>query len=124
MPEGTKSLVLIVNDPDAPDPKAPKMTWIHWVAYNISPTVKGIEEGAAKRAMPPGAREGTTSWKRTGCGGSCPPIGRHRYFHTLYALDVELPDVTNPTKAALEGAMGGHGVGHAEIIGTYEKVRK
>lgn len=71
-----------------------------------------------------GRREGTTSWKRTGCGGPCPPIGRHRYFHTLYALDVELPDVKNPTKAALEGAMGGHGVGRAEIIETYEKTRK
>lgn len=115
---------MIVNDPDAPYPKAPKMTWIHWVAYTISPTVKGIEEGAAKGAMPPGAREGATSWKHTGCGGPCPPIWRHRYFHKLYALDVELPDVKNPTKAALEGAMGGHGVGHAEIIGIYEKARK
>jgi hypothetical protein len=67
--------------------------------------------------------EGATSWKRTGCGGPCPPIWRHRYFHKLYALDVELPDVKNPTKAALEGAMGGHGVGHAEIIGIYEKAR-
>ncbi len=115
---------MIVNDPDAPYPKAPKMTWIHWVAYTISPTVKGIEEGAAKGAMPPGAREGATSLKRTGCGGPCPPIWRHRYFHKLYALDVELPDVKNPTKAAIEGAMGGHGVGHAEIIGIYEKARK
>src|SRR5574337_116715 len=68
--------------------------------------------------------EGATSWKRTGCGRPCPPIWRHRDFHKLYALDVELPDMKHPTKAALEGAMGGHGVGHAEIIGIYEKARK
>jgi Raf kinase inhibitor-like YbhB/YbcL family protein len=119
-----KSLALIVDDPDAPDPKAPRMTYVHWVLYNIPPTAKALAEGAARGGLPPGTREGKNDWKRTGYGGPCPPIGRHRYFFKLYALDAELPDLGTPTKQQLEQAMEGHVVEKAELVGTYEKKKK
>lgn len=119
VPEKAKSLVLIVDDPDAPDPAAPKMTWVHWVVYNIPPTATGLDEAA--KSLPAGAQGGLNDWKRTGYGGPCPPIGRHRYFHKLYALDVVLPDVARPTKAQLEAAMKDHVLARAELIGTYQK---
>jgi Raf kinase inhibitor-like YbhB/YbcL family protein len=121
VPDGTKSLVLIVDDPDAPDPAAPKMTWVHWVLYNIPPAATGLPEGVRPRDLPAGTQEGTNDWKRTGYGGPCPPVGRHRYFHKLYALDVELSDLAAPAKAAVEKAMGGHVLAQAELIGTYQK---
>ena len=121
LPAGTKSLALIVDDPDAPDPAAAKMTWVHWVLYNIPTGVAGLAEAIAPAALPPGTREGTNDWKRTGYGGPCPPIGRHRYFHKLYALDVVLPDLKQPTKAQLEKAMEGHVLGKVELMGTYQK---
>ena len=119
-PPNTKTFALIVDDPDAPDPKAPKMTWVHWVVYNLPATVSGLPQGAAEQ-LPEGARNGKNDWKRIGYGGPCPPIGRHRYFHKLYALDTELPDLREPTKAQLESAMKGHVLGHAELMGTYQK---
>lgn len=119
VPEGTKSLALIVDDPDAPDPAAPKMTWVHWVLYNLPPDVPELSEGVTK--LPPGTGEGLNDWQRTGYGGPCPPIGRHRYFHKLYALDVVLPDLNNPTKAQFEAAMEGHVLAQGELVGTYEK---
>jgi Raf kinase inhibitor-like YbhB/YbcL family protein len=120
-PSGTKSLALIVDDPDAPDPKAPKMTWVHWVLYNLPPTVGQLAEAVERKALPTGTREGLNDWKRTGYGGPCPPIGRHRYFHKVYALDTVLPDLGRPTKAQLEKAMQGHVLAGAELVGTYEK---
>lgn len=119
VPAGTKSLALIVDDPDAPDPAAPKMTWVHWVLYNIPPTTEGLPE--AVKTLPAGTREGLNDWQRTGYGGPCPPIGRHRYFHKLYALDVVLPDLKHPTKTQLEKAMAGHILGEAQLVGTYQK---
>jgi len=121
LPAGTKSLALIVDDPDAPDPAAPKMTWVHWVLYNIPVSATGLAEAVAPAALPPGTREGTNDWKRTGYGGPCPPIGRHRYFHKLYALDTVLPDLKLPTKTALEKAMQGHVLAKVELMGTYQK---
>ncbi len=121
LPEGTKSLALIVDDPDAPDPAAPKMTWVHWVLYNIPPQVTGLAEGIAPAQLPAGTLEGINDWKRTGYGGPCPPIGVHRYFHKLYALDTILPDLNQPTKAQLEQAMQGHIIGHVELIGRYQR---
>jgi Raf kinase inhibitor-like YbhB/YbcL family protein len=118
-PAGTKSFALIVDDPDAPDPKAPKMTWVHWVLYDLPPSAQGLSE--AVKQLPEGTREGRNDWKRTGWGGPCPPIGRHRYFFKLYALDAVLPDLHRPTKADLERAMQGHVLGHSELVGTYEK---
>ncbi len=121
VPAGTKSLALIVDDPDAPDPKAPKTTWVHWVLYGLPPTSEGLPAAVGRAALPAGTREGTNDWKRTGYGGPCPPIGRHRYFHKLYALDVVLPDLHEPAKAALEKAMEGHVLARAELVGTYQK---
>jgi Raf kinase inhibitor-like YbhB/YbcL family protein len=121
IPAGTKSLALIVDDPDAPDPAAPKMTWVHWVLYNIPPQTAGLAEAIASSALPPGTLEGVNDWRRAGYGGPCPPIGRHRYFHKLYALDTVLPDLKKPNKAALERAMHGHVLAHAEVVGVYQK---
>jgi len=114
-----KSLVLIVDDPDAPDPAAPKMTWVHWVLYDIPPSASALPEGAD--ALPAGTREGSNDWKRTRYGGPCPPVGRHRYFHKLYALDVVLADLHKPKKADLEKAMKGHVLAEAQLVGTYAK---
>ncbi len=119
IPAGAKSLALIVDDPDAPDPAAPKMTWVHWVLYNLPPTSGGLSEGI--KMLPSGTKEGLNDWKRTGYGGPCPPVGRHRYFHKLYALDTLLPDLNHPTKAKLEEAMQGHIIGQAQLMGTYQK---
>jgi Raf kinase inhibitor-like YbhB/YbcL family protein len=124
IPAGTKSLALIVDDPDAPDPAAPKMTWVHWVLYNLPPETTELAEAVAPSALPPGAREGVNDWKRTGYGGPCPPKGRHRYFHKLFALDTVLPDLKQPSKAALEKAIQGHILARAELLGTYQKKKQ
>ena len=121
LPEGTKSLALIVDDPDAPDPAAPKLTWVHWALYNIPPSATGLKQAAQKSDLPKGTLEGLNDWGRTGYGGPCPPIGRHRYFHKLYALDTVLPDLHQPTKARIEQAMKGHVIEQFELIGTYKK---
>ena len=121
VPAGAKSLALIVDDPDAPDPKAPKTTWVHWVLYDLPPTATGLPEGVAAKDLPAGAREGVNDWKKPGYGGPCPPIGRHRYFFKLYALDTALPDLKHPNKGQLLKAMEGHVVGQAELVGTYQK---
>ena len=120
-PANAKSLVLIVDDPDAPDPAAPQMTWVHWVVYNLPPGSTGLPE--AVKALPAGTLEGLNDWQRTGYGGPCPPIGRHRYFHKLYALDRVLPDLGKPTKQKLEQAMKGHIIAQGQLIGTYQKGR-
>jgi Raf kinase inhibitor-like YbhB/YbcL family protein len=124
VPANAKSLALIVDDPDAPDPAAPRMTWVHWVLYNIPVAATGLPEGVASSALPKGALEGLNDWQRTGYGGPCPPIGRHRYFHKLYAVDAVLPDLKKPTKTALEKAMKGHIVAETQFIGTYEKGKR
>jgi Raf kinase inhibitor-like YbhB/YbcL family protein len=90
VPNGAKSLVLIVDDPDAPDPKAPTMVWVHWVVYNMPADTTSLPENAAKAKLPQGTLFGLNDFKKTEYGGPCPPIGRHRYFHKLYALDVML----------------------------------
>ncbi|WP_041682035.1 MULTISPECIES: YbhB/YbcL family Raf kinase inhibitor-like protein [Cupriavidus] len=124
LPPGTASLALIVDDPDAPDPAAPKMTWVHWVLYNLPPHAEALPADIAKAGLPAGTREGLNDWHRTGYGGPCPPIGRHRYFFKLYALDAELPDLGTPDKAAVERAMQRHVLASAELIGTYQKLQR
>ena len=121
LPNGTKSVVLIVDDPDAPDPAAPKRTWVHWVLYNIPPSASGLPEGVNATGLPSGTRQGRNDWDRTNYGGPCPPIGRHRYFHKLYALDIVLQDLKQPNKATVLEAMEGHVLETAELIGTYQK---
>lgn len=114
-----KSFALIVDDPDAPDPAAPKTTWVHWVVWDLPATTSALSEGGP---LPPGARVGLNDWKRADYGGPCPPVGRHRYFHKLYALDVVLGELgPRAGKAELEAAMRGHVVGTASLIGTYQK---
>jgi len=121
LPRGTRSLALIVDDPDAPDPANPKMTWVHWVLYNIDPTVNRLPEGVKENELPKGTLQGFNDWKKTGYGGPCPPIGEHRYFHKLYALDTVLADLNRPAKAALEKAMEGHILSKTELIGVYRR---
>ena len=121
VPAGVESFVLIVDDPDAPDPKAPKMTWVHWVLYNLPSSAAGLPEGITMAQLPRGTLEGPNDWNRTGYNGPCPPIGRHRYFHRLYALDTRLPDLNRPTKDILLKHLEGHVLGSAELIGTYQK---
>jgi Raf kinase inhibitor-like YbhB/YbcL family protein len=123
VPAGARSLALVVDDPDAPDPAAPKMTWVHWVLYDVPPGTAALGEAMKHGLLPAGTREGLNDWKRTGYGGPCPPIGRHRYFFKLYALDAPLGDLGTPTKARLEQAMKGHVLEHAELMVTYEKQR-
>lgn len=123
LPAGTESLVLIVDDPDAPDPAAPRMVWDHWILFNIPASCAGLPEGARSDVLPDGTREGINSWGRTGYGGPCPPVGRHRYFHRIYALDVFLPDeLKEPGKDDLLLAMEDHILARAELVGTYEKL--
>ena len=121
VPEAAVSLALIVDDPDAPDPAAPRLTWVHWVLYNIPATATALPEGVTAAQLPPGTLEGTNDWKRTGYGGPCPPIGRHRYFHKLYALDTVLPDLGRLNKPRLEKAMRGHILAQTELVGSYQK---
>jgi Raf kinase inhibitor-like YbhB/YbcL family protein len=116
-PSGTRSFVLIVDDPDAPDPDAPKTTWVHWVLYDLPADANALTDAD----LPSGTREGVNDWKRTGYGGPCPPIGRHRYFFKLYALDAMLSDLGRPTKAQVEAAMKGHVLEQAQLMGTYQK---
>jgi Raf kinase inhibitor-like YbhB/YbcL family protein len=120
-PPGTESFAVIVDDPDAPDPDHPQRTWVHWVLYDIPASARALPQDAGMATLPPGTRSGLNDWKRADYGGPCPPIGRHRYFFKLYALDCVLPDLHEPTKAKLERAMEGHVVEKAEILGTYMK---
>ena len=121
VPGESGSLVLIVDDPDAPDPAAPKMTWVHWVLYNIPPDAASLAERVSSDKLPPGTREGLNDWGRKGYGGPCPPVGSHRYFHKIYALDRMLPDLGKAGKAQVEAAMEGHVLAEAVLMGTYKR---
>jgi Raf kinase inhibitor-like YbhB/YbcL family protein len=119
-PEGTKSLVLIVDDPDAPDPEAPKMTWVHWVLYNLPPVTGSLQAGVTDVELPKGTLIGINDRKNVGYNGPCPPIGTHRYFHKLYAIDIVLPDLHAPSKAEVLERIEGHVLAYAEVIGLYK----
>ena len=123
-PDKTRSFALIVDDPDAPDPAAPKRVYVHWVLYDVPTSVTKIEENGEQTVVKGGARQGKNDWGRTGYGGPCPPIGRHRYFFKLYALDAMLGDLKTPAKADLERAMQGHVLASAELMGTYQRAGK
>lgn len=112
VPKDAKSLVLISDDPDAP-----AGTWVHWVVWNIEPSVTAV----AENSVPSGAVEGTTSFGSTGYGGPCPPSGTHRYFFKLYALDTALDLSPDADKAAVEAAMKGHILDQIELMGTYSR---
>jgi len=117
------SLALIVDDPDAPDPAAPKVRFVHWVLYNIPPDAQGLADGAARGKLPPGAQEGSNDFRKRGYGGPCPPKGRHRYFFSLYALDTSLSGINSPSRSDLEAAMKGHVIERSETVATYERKR-
>jgi len=121
VPANTASLALIVDDPDAPDPVAPKVRWVHWLLYNLPADTSGLPEGVAPRDLPVATLQGRNDWRRTGYGGPCPPVGIHRYFHQLFALNVLLPDLRYPTRAVLEKAMQGHIIELAELVGRYQR---
>jgi Raf kinase inhibitor-like YbhB/YbcL family protein len=124
IPAQAKSLALIVDDPDAPDPDAPKTRWVHWVLYGLPPGAFGLPEAVSATELPPGTRQGANDWKQTGYRGPCPPVGRHRYVHQLYALDAVLPDLESPSKADLERAMKGHILAEARLVATYQRAAK
>jgi Raf kinase inhibitor-like YbhB/YbcL family protein len=123
VPQGAKSLALVVHDPDAPDPAAPRMDWVHWVLYNLPPGATSLPQGVRAEDLPAGALQGMNDWKRTGWGGPCPPIGRHRYFFRLFALNTVLPDLESPNRQRLQREMQGHLLGSAELMGTYQRNR-
>lgn len=119
-PDGTKSFALIVDDPDSPDPRAPKRAFAHWVLYDIPATATSLSEDARDAgSLPRGTRVGTNDWHKMAWGGPCPRIGRHRYFFKLYALNVVFTNLVGPTKSELEEAMEGHVLETAELVGTY-----
>ncbi len=120
-PAGTRSFALIVDDPDAPDPAAPKRVWVHWVVYNLPAATHALPEGGE---LPAGALSGRNDSHVTEWDGPCPPIGRHRYFFTLFALDTELPDLQVPSRAAFDKAMEGHVIARAQLLGTYQRSRR
>ena len=121
VPSGTRSLALIVDDPDAPDPAAPQRTWVHWVLYDLPADSTGLPQGVRTEQLPRGTREGHNDWNRSGFGAPCPPKGRHRYVHTLYALDTVLPDLHAPDKAQLLAHMKDHVLATARLVGTYQR---
>jgi len=119
VPAGTKSFALICDDPDAPIG-----TWVHWVAYNISPNITKLDENVkpekeSKNVM----RQGNNDWSKIGYGGPCPPGGTHRYYFKLYALDNMLDLKSGPTKAQLLQAMKGHILAESQLIGKYTRQR-
>jgi len=124
VPNGTKSFALIVDDPDAPDPAAPKMVYVHWVLYDIPASASSLSEGATAKTLPPGARQGKNDFGKSDYGGPCPPIGRHRYFHKLYALDTSLGDRGQLSKNELLAAIKDHVLAESQLVGTYERKRK
>jgi Raf kinase inhibitor-like YbhB/YbcL family protein len=121
IPSNAKTIALIVDDPDAPDPAKPQRVYVHWVVYNIPVSATSLNENASKGGMPKGAVQGTNDWGKPEYGGPCPPIGRHRYFFKLYVLDSELTGLSAASKADLERAMKGHVIDSGELIGTYKK---
>lgn len=122
-PGGTKAFALVVDDPDAPDPAAPKRTWVHWVVCDLPASASSLPAGASPRAMPPGSREGKNDSGGTGYEGPYPPIGRHRYVFRLYALDAPVGLRDGHTKAELLKAIEGHVLAKAELTGTYARGR-
>ena len=125
VPEGTASLVLIMEDRDVPHPRLPLFPWVHWVVYNIRPHVDSLPEAVPRlERMENGAQQGRTSFGRAGYRGPCPPFGTHRYYFQVYALDrvIDL-EPRAATKKALQQAMDGHVLAEGVLIGRYGRQR-
>lgn len=114
VPTGTKSLVLILEDPDAP-----AGTWDHWILYNIPPTVTSLSEDFAN--LPNGTLGGKNSWNNTTYGGPCPPDREHRYFFKLYAVDTMLPNQLGLDKQAIGKALKDHVLASTELMTRYQR---
>jgi Raf kinase inhibitor-like YbhB/YbcL family protein len=123
-PATAKSFALIVEDPDAPDPAKPTRVVTHWVAYNIPGSTSALSENASKTGLPAGSAQGLNEGNKPAYMGPCPPIGSHRYFFKLYALDTVLTGLKNPKKADVQQAMQTHVVDSTQFIGTYQKTKK
>ena len=123
-PQGAKSLALVVHDPDAPDPAAPRMDYVHWVLYNLPPDCTGLPRGVAETALPGRALQGLNDWKKTGYGGPCPPAGDHphRYFFTVFAVSTDALPVKADTSAAVIGfQLNFNTLAKAAIVGLYKR---
>jgi Raf kinase inhibitor-like YbhB/YbcL family protein len=121
-PDGTRSYALLVDDPDAPDPAAPRRLYLHWIRYDISASVTELREGAGNDAPSEGTQDLRNDGKVAGWSGPCPPKGRHRYFFHLYALDTMLTGLgEGASRQEFERAIEGHVLGRAETMGTYQK---
>lgn len=117
IPEDTMSLALIMDDPDAP-----MVTWVHWVVYNIPPSISGFPKDLPKtEALPDGIEQGLNTWPKIGYGGPCPPGGTHRYFFKLYALDCVIESGKPLSKKGLVKTMDGHIIEEAEMFGIYHR---
>jgi hypothetical protein len=117
LPAGTQSMALIADDPDAP-----VGTWVHWVIFNLPPTLPGLSEGIAKTPTVEGGIQGNNDFRKAGYGGPCPPRGKpHRYFFKLYALDTSLALEAGASKADVEKAMRGHILAQGQLMGTYSR---
>jgi Raf kinase inhibitor-like YbhB/YbcL family protein len=116
-PQGTRSFALIADDPDAP-----VGTWVHWVLYNLPAEARTLSEAVPSDAdLSDGSRNGQNGWRRLGYGGPCPPSGTHRYFFKLYALDTLLDLAVGANNKQLLGAMEGHILAQAELMGVYTR---
>lgn len=117
IPEGTKSIAIIADDPDAPGGM-----WVHWVVYNLPPDLKGLPENVpAQKTLAKGGIQGQTDFRRIGYGGPCPPSGTHRYFFKVYALDAILDLDPGAIKKRLLNAMEGHILAEGELMGKYKR---
>lgn len=118
-PAGTVSFVLILDDPDPPAPMNPRMSWTHWLVYNLPADAGGLKEDVTSVVLPDGIREGRNDSMVRGYQGPCPPLTEHRYRYRLFALDTFLPELGIPGRARLERHMAGHVLARAELVGTY-----
>jgi len=116
VPEKTKSLALIADDPDAPG-----KTWVHWIAFNLPASARELPENVPAQENINGGKQGTNDFKKVGYGGPCPPSGTHRYYFKLYALDTDLTLDSSATKDQLLKAMEGHVLGEGQLMGKYQK---
>ncbi len=117
IPQGTKSLALICDDPDAP-----VGTWVHWVMWNIPSDTNGLAENIRPDPqLPDGSRQGISNFRRPGYGSPCPPSGVHRYYFRTYALDTMLDLPSNTRKADLLKAMKGHVLAEGQLMGKYRR---
>lgn len=117
VPETAKSLALVVDDPDAPDPAAPTKDFVHWILFDLALTTTALPRALA--SLPPPGKVGKNDWGKTSYGGPCPPKGRHRYYFRLYALDTTL-NLESPNLDELRAAATDHIIATTALMGTVQ----